>query len=1622
MELSEEEDNNTRRNENNDEENDSLQTSTRKSRRQKRQRQYFTPDDESQSKRANLLNKKKAISGNRNRFINKRKLKPVWSCGVCRSPYVSDPRKRKKVSKNKQSRHNPCPKVHLDSFSNKYIEICNACDLILNPVKKPDPAPPLLKPEDKTRMLHEAKDFATNLADELNDRDAERLFCGHFKSITICGCLQTYLNEVPDNRVEKAKEFLQFMKEARRLSKQKFYKKDPQKKIFVGLGNGQKKSREFENYIFEKRQYIRQDLKLCETACKQILLYSNNFLHKNIKTEMRRRMTRTKCKGKLNILPNIDTLHQRTCCFYNCVNMAQSHSYLLYEWRSRAQTCQAEARRVLAEMLTPSGGYRCNCNRFIHWITGCSSGTIQRVNRQMRETRGNREPPQHGLRKNWEACNTTTDRDLDTGSQSTDIIENTVLTEDALPVVSNITTLIPFTPQQQSLQQQLLQKQHPSTVQQQYQSRIQQQHQSTIQQQYQSTVQQQHQSTIQQQHLSTIQQLHQSTLQQHHQPTVQQHQSMIQQPHQFTLQQQHPSTIHHQSTIQQQHQSTVQHLHQQQHPTEEKHQQTMPTDAQHHQSTEHQYEQQQHFAVQHQPAVEKQQTQPSTVQQQYAVTKQQLPTVEHPVTSQNMAVTNLQLVLDQVSQLQQAVQNVSIDSTNEAATSHNIPASPSSYQQVLTNDQLLGCNMINPNMDLSEENRSLLSNILKLDNYNTQLLQGNSEIIKASSNNIQRTVQPENQHQRVENTTVKHLSWNSQEQPSPESSPPNQFVNISPLVKAKRSSRPRIQKMSTRTKGRPVKEKKTILKSILNSDASASPPYKSTITNSSSASMKNPSSQLGVFLASQEAPINSYGNNMMTPSTSPMKTSNFNMQKTSPASSVPHSIISPTYPEQSISTITSTVLAEAKYLSNQLKNKTVSSTAPRLHINMAQHSRTSTTNPHQRITSSNIQTKKKNLNNKISLSAYPQVPVTSSATLASHSMVTSQLNSENTGEASYKHVSAPKETPKTLETCQFQVSNGNQQIKGTQKEAQIVQFQDSSPNVVGVSQPILDPQRTTSAFQFPVGSQIQSIVGQLPPVLPNTPIQGFVGEDGILNFITPFTTVPIEPQPCTIVSSNTSYGGRSYPNLAPKPPPPPPRAVQILPIQQYQNLQQNPPNFSEQQTYILSSTPAGQLMPYTSPLQSDSQQGQTIIYQLPQSFQTITVQPEVTGLGNVDQNIYGNIQQLPQQMAVSNQDQNVMEIPQHVSLAGSINDSKNVIIHSTPISYPQSTTTYSLTTMQPQSVSSTPPPTPLSYACRGNQRVTYTKTDESRRTQWKEDVTAAQSCASASQELITDSIVGKSKTIRVTTHRNRNPLSKEGMRFMENGKSQSSSNVSTKTIASVDSGTKPLKKANVLRSTKTSAKASYSDSSEHPAALSVQGSVADKSNKSTKTNKSRRIKNNATLVFHNSDPVSIAAAAPGPVTTKHVTRSTRKQYLTGNKISPVNSPVTVPPVKMSVEQPLKIRHKSGNRLQASSAPTVSYAGETSRSRSGSITPTVSSGQINQPTNQFSANSLLSFPVLLSSPDNDQVISFINSDPDLSSMRSRNCSGEITLDPNFTSLSANDLLQMLSSQQDSNMKS
>ena len=46
-----------------------------------------------------------------------------------------------------------------------------------------------------------------------------------------------------------------------------------------------------------------------------------------------------------------------------------------------------------------AGGLRSNCYKFIQWVTAAGYSTISHVEKQMKTTGGDREPPEHGLRK-----------------------------------------------------------------------------------------------------------------------------------------------------------------------------------------------------------------------------------------------------------------------------------------------------------------------------------------------------------------------------------------------------------------------------------------------------------------------------------------------------------------------------------------------------------------------------------------------------------------------------------------------------------------------------------------------------------------------------------------------------------------------------------------------------------------------------------------------------------------------------------------------------------------------------------------------------------------------------------------------------------------------------------------------------------------------------------------------------------------------------------------------------------------------------------------------------------------------------------------------------------------------
>ncbi|PSN52162.1 hypothetical protein C0J52_06455 [Blattella germanica] len=137
-------------------------------------------------------------------------------------------------------------------------------------------------------------------------------------------------------------------------------------------GLQKRKCKEFEDFVLENRKYLREELHLCERGVQKVLMYSNNFLHKKLKTSPNRscRLERSIGKNARGVLKPISELINEPCCSDKCVAMAQTHSKLLEDWRNIAKKGQREARRVLAEMLTPSGGTKANCYKFISMVTG----------------------------------------------------------------------------------------------------------------------------------------------------------------------------------------------------------------------------------------------------------------------------------------------------------------------------------------------------------------------------------------------------------------------------------------------------------------------------------------------------------------------------------------------------------------------------------------------------------------------------------------------------------------------------------------------------------------------------------------------------------------------------------------------------------------------------------------------------------------------------------------------------------------------------------------------------------------------------------------------------------------------------------------------------------------------------------------------------------------------------------------------------------------------------------------------------------------------------------------------------------------------------------------------------
>ncbi|XP_037079137.1 uncharacterized protein LOC119100131 [Pollicipes pollicipes] len=277
-------------------------------------------------------------------------------------------------------------------------------------------------PSAKERRLLEAEfdEFASLMRQHLDDPLAAQLFCPVIRKKP-CACIQRYVlgNEHDSHALadclQRGRVLLDLRKRAEQLRKLKFLDRvdevsgalqpepEPAAGARPGLGGGHRKNPAYERLVLQQRLRLKEELSLCETAAQRVLLYSNCFLHRRLRTDPLRqnRIQKTNEKRHKVLLKPISELSAIACCSQGCTRMADTYSSLVSRWRGEAGGGQRAARTVLAQMLTPCAAGKRNCLAFVHLVTGCSDRTMMSVLVQLEDSRGDRTPPVHGLKTYW---------------------------------------------------------------------------------------------------------------------------------------------------------------------------------------------------------------------------------------------------------------------------------------------------------------------------------------------------------------------------------------------------------------------------------------------------------------------------------------------------------------------------------------------------------------------------------------------------------------------------------------------------------------------------------------------------------------------------------------------------------------------------------------------------------------------------------------------------------------------------------------------------------------------------------------------------------------------------------------------------------------------------------------------------------------------------------------------------------------------------------------------------------------------------------------------------------------------------------------------------------------------
>lgn len=231
---------------------------------------------------------------------------------------------------------------------------------------------------------------------------------------------------IGEEQIERASNLLRTYHHAIELKKEKCYpvhceqdgKAGKELRGMIGLGNGRKRSKKYEEFVLTRRQTLRNEYFLCEKATQKLLGYSINFLYKKLRTnpDNSSRIVSNNSAERANKAPrNLLTLEQlremadpqqasNQCCCRNCISwLVKQHFEKIVAWRQRLEgSGQRVAQEIVREVLLVSAsldGQNSFCQNLVHWVTGCSFKKIRRVRDHLKKNP--LSLPEHGLKQYW---------------------------------------------------------------------------------------------------------------------------------------------------------------------------------------------------------------------------------------------------------------------------------------------------------------------------------------------------------------------------------------------------------------------------------------------------------------------------------------------------------------------------------------------------------------------------------------------------------------------------------------------------------------------------------------------------------------------------------------------------------------------------------------------------------------------------------------------------------------------------------------------------------------------------------------------------------------------------------------------------------------------------------------------------------------------------------------------------------------------------------------------------------------------------------------------------------------------------------------------------------------------